>query len=659
MRHLFIRLQIDDNPSGVAGGNKMKETPKLDRAAVSQYSLDGWLGQYLQKVTDQWIKVVPSSNPGILEILRDRDRRPLRDMVPFAGEFSGKYLTGAVQVLRLTGDNGLRAVLADFVADLVACQDEDGYLGPWPQGSRLTGRAPNSSRGGGSGILGVTGLPESKTDGRNGGSDTWDAWGHYHTMMGLMLWAELAGDKKALRSARKIADLLCTRFLGTGRRLVDAGRRTETNLSPLHALCLLHKKTGVRRYMQLAEQIVHEFELRGRGGEYAGDYVRTALEGKEFHQTPKPRWESLHTIMALPELYYITGDRRYRESFEHIYWSIVKLDRHNNGGFSSAERARGNPYLKLPIETCCTIAWIAMSVEMLRLTGSSIVADEIELSTLNSVVGMHSASGRWVTYDTPMDGVRRASAHSIACHSREGTSELNCCSVNGHRGLGMISDWALMHQGDDGITLNYYGPSTMTAKLGSRRRVKFVQETSYPVNGHIRLSIHPSSTMQFRLNLRIPFWSEKTRLYVNGERIRNVSAGSYFPLERDWKKGDCVEIRLDMSEHFWVGSKQCRGRVSMYRGPILMTYDRRFNDIDPGDLPELDGRTLRRRHINWKGRIEPIMLLEYRDGEGRKLRLCDFGSAGEGGTPYRSWLRISGISKGSFSRSNPLRSVRG
>ena len=120
--------------------------------------------------------------------------------------------------------------------------------------------------------------------------------------------------------------------------------------------------------MQLAEQIVHEFELRGRGGEYAGDYVRTALEGKEFHQTPKPRWESLHTIMALPELYYITGDRRYRESFEHIYWSIVKLDRHNNGGFSSAERARGNPYLKLPIETCCTIAWIAMSVEMLRLT---------------------------------------------------------------------------------------------------------------------------------------------------------------------------------------------------------------------------------------------------------------------------------------------------
>ncbi len=637
----------------------MQESPRLDRVQGAEYRFYGWLGQYLQNVSDQWIKVVPISNPGMLEMLRDRDRQPLRDLVPFAGEFAGKYLTGAVKVLQLTGDYGLRAVLADYVTDLIACQDRDGYLGPWPRDFRLTGMAPNSSRGGGSGILGVAGLPESRTGGgAEDVSDTWDAWGHYHLMMGLMLWAEHADDRKALRCARKIADLLCSRFLRTGERLVDAGRRTETNLSPAHALCVLYEKTGTRRYLQLVEQIVREFEVRGRSGELAGDYLRTALAGVEFYQTPKPRWESLHTILAMPELHYITGDRRYREAFEHIYWSIVKLDRHNNGGFSSAERARGNPYLRGPIETCCTIAWIAMSVEMLRLTGNSIVADEIELSTLNSVVGMHSASGRWVTYDTPMDGVRRASAHSIVCHSREGTPELNCCSVNGHRGLGMVGDWALMHHDDDGITLNYYGPSTMTATLSSGCTVELAQETNYPVDGHVRIGVYPSRTTRFRLNLRIPYWSARTGLYVNKTPIGNVTPGSYCPLERKWKKGDCVEIRLDMSEHFWVGRRQCRGHVSMFRGPILMTYDRRFNDVDPDNLPELDGRSLKRRRLKWKGRVEPIMLLEYRDGNGRKLRLCDFGSAGEGGTPYRSWLKIGGIPKASFSRINPLRSVR-
>jgi len=476
-------------------------------------------------------------------------------------------------------------------------------------------------------------------------------------MMGLMLWADHTGDKKALRSARRIADLLCRTFLGTGRRMLDAGEEVETNLSPAHSLCLLYRATGTTRYMELAEQIVSEFEDVGTHGLAGGDYVRTALAGMEFYETPQPRWESLHSILALPELYYITGNPRYRDAFEHIYWSLLKLDRHNNGGYSSGERARGNPYLSLPIESCCTIAWLAMSVEMLRLTGNSVVADEIELSTLNSVVGMHSASGRWVTYDTPMDGVRRSSGYAIVMHSREGTPELNCCSVNGHRGFGLISDWALMRD-TDGILLNYYGPSTMTAALDSGCTLRLIQDTTYPVDGRVRLTVSPSRTTRFTLKLRIPYWSSRTRLRVNNKPLRNISPGTYCPLDRQWKKGDCVELQLDMSEHFWVGEQECRGLVSMYRGPILMTYDRRFNNVDPDDLPTLDGRSLRRRRVSWKGRVKPILLMEYRDGKGKRLRLCDFGSAGEGGTPYKSWLKLKGVPKGTFSRDNPLRSVR-
>ena len=657
--HIILHIRLQLHSSERLNTEQRQFIMKIgsNRVARTRYELDGWLGQYLDRVTEQWIKVVPSSNPGILEIFRDRDRLPMRNLVAFAGEFPGKYLTGAVQVLQLREDPTLRAILADFVDDLLDCQDEDGYLGPWQRGARLTGIAPNSSAGGSWGVIGVPDLPESKL-GLEHSRSTWDAWGHYHIMMGLMLWAEETGDTKAMRGVRRIADLLCSKFLGTGDRLVDTGDKTETNLSPAHALCLLYEKTGTRRYLQLAEQIAGEFEAEGPHGPLAGDYVRTALAGLEFFETPRPRWESLHAIMALPRLYYSTAERRYRDAFEHIYWSIVKLDRHNNGGFSSGERAHGNPYMRLPIETCCTIAWIAMSVEMLRLTQSSVVADEIELSTLNSVVGLHSASGRWVTYDTPMDGVRRASAHAIVLHSREGTPELNCCSVNGHRGLGMISDWALMREADGALALNYYGPGTMTTELNSERTIKLVQETDYPVHGNIKLTVHPSRATRFTLKLRIPYWSATTRVSLNGERIKRVTAGTYLAIERRWEKGDRVEIRLDMSEHFWTGEEECRGFVSMYRGPILMTYDRRFNDVDPDELPRLDGRTLKRRHVQWKGRIVPILLLEYRDGEGRKLRLCDFGSAGEAGTPYKSWLKVSGIPAGSFSRENPLRSAR-
>ena len=610
--------------------------PKCSRIPQTAYIFRGHLADYLTGVTEQWLKAAPSANPAMLEIFRDRDRQPLRDLVPWAGEFAGKYLTSAVQILRLTQDTTLKTFIRNFVNQLVHLQDTDGYLGPWSQESRLTGEAPNVGGKGG---------------------NTWDAWGHYHAMLGLMLWHEESGDRKALGSAVKIADLICQKFLGnTHNRLVDTGS-TEMNLAVIHTLCLLYRKTKTERYLDMALEIVDQFAAEGPDGPLAGDYLRSSLTGKEFYETPKPRWESLHPIMGMAELYWITGEDRYRTAFEQIWWSIVKLDRHNNGGFSSGEKAQGNPYHQGAIETCCTIAWIAASVEMLRLTENSVVADEIELSTLNSVTGLHSHTGRWVTYNTPMDGVRRASAHDIVFQAREGSPELNCCSVNGPRGLGMVSDWALMRC-RGGLVLNWYGPSTMKVRLSSGITVELMQKTEYPRTGKITLNVSPSRSAQFALKLRIPYWSAKTSVKLNGERVKLVSPATYLVLDREWKVGDKVELELDMSPHYWVGEKECEGKASIYRGPILMTYDRRLNTMDPDEIPVLNATAMKGRLISNKDSLPTVVCMEYTAPDRRKLQLCDFGSAGEGGSPYHSWLRVEQIEKTHFALDNPLRSGR-
>ena len=610
--------------------------PKCSRLPQTRYTFGGHLADYLTGVTEQWLKAAPLANPAMLEIFRDRDRQPLRDMVPWAGEFAGKYLTSAVQILRLTQDANLKTYIRGFVNQLVQLQDADGYLGPWPQGSRLTGEAPNVGGKGG---------------------NTWDAWGHYHIMLGLILWHEESGDKKALDSATRIADLICEKFLGNTRnRLVDTGS-TEMNLAVVHTLCLLYRKTETERYLDMALQIVDEFAAEGPDGPLAGDYLRSGLAGREFYETPKPRWESLHPIMGMAELYWITGEDQYRTAFEQIWWSIVKLDRHNNGGFSSGEKAQGNPYHQGAIETCCTIAWIAASVEMLRLTENSVVADEIELSTLNSVTGLHSHTGRWVTYNTPMDGVRRASAHDIVFQAREGSPELNCCSVNGPRGLGIVSDWALMRC-RGGLILNWYGPSTMKARLSSGVTVELAQKTEYPRRGKIEINVSPSRLAQFVLKLRIPYWSSKTKVKLNGERVKSVSPATYLVLNRKWQVGDKIELELDMSLHYWVGEKECEGKASIYRGPILLTYDRRLNTMDPDEIPALDATTMKGRLISNKDSLPTVVRVEYTAPDGRTLQLCDFGSAGEGGSPYRSWLSVEQIGVTHFASDNPLRSGR-
>jgi len=626
--------------------------PICKRIAQARYALGGLVGSYVEGVTEQWLLVAPLANPGMLEMFRDRDASPLREQVPWAGEFAGKYLTAAAQVLRLTGDARLKSFLKQFVRQMIDLQAEDGYLGPWPQECRLT---------------------NADLTGRK----VWDTWGHYHVMMGLMLWHEQMRDREALESAARIADLICQKYLGKKKlRLVDTGS-TEMNLAPVHSLAVLYRKTGRKRYLDMALQIVDEFAAQGEEGPLAGDYLRMALAGKEFFELPKPRWESLHPIMGLAELFWITGREQYRRAFQHLWWSMVKHDRHNCGGFTSGEKATGNPYDPHPIETCCTIAWIAMSVEMLKMTGNSVVADEMELSTLNSVLGMHSSTGRWVTYNTPMDGIRRAGVQAISWQGREGTPELNCCSVNSARGFGMISDWALMRD-KEGLVLNWYGPSEMVARLKPGLSVTLAQQTDYPLAGSIRIGVKPSKAAEFTLKLRIPYWSRTTRFSVDGEAAREAPAGQYLRIERKWKRDSVIELELDMSLHFWAGERECAGRASVYRGPLLLAYDHRYNlglapkgrkkvrDYDcftphPDymlKVPALDARRMVGKPAQWTEWMPPALLLKFRATDGRPVMLCDFASAGEAGTPYLSWLPVENAPKADFSPENPLRSAR-
>ena len=724
----------------MAGAEESVEGPQLDRVRGAEFRLGGVVREYVDAITREWLLGMPDRNPAILEMFADRDRKPYRNLLPWSGEFAGKYLTGAVQVLRLSGDPALKARLQSFVDRLVSLQDADGYLGPFPKDCRLTGQAPNA-----------------------GG--TWDAWGHYHIMLGLLLWHEDTGDAKALGCATRIGDLLCGKFLGTGRAVASMGS-VEMNHAVVHSLCLLYRATRTPRYLDLARQIVREFESKAPDGSAAaGEYLGNALAGREFFQCPKPRWESLHAIMGLAELAWLTGEADGRKAFERTWWSIAKLDRHNNGGFSSGEQAQGNPYHGGAIETCCTVAWIALSVEMLRMSGRSVVADEIELATLNSVMGYQSRTGKWCTYSTPMDGVRKPSTEEIAFQKRPGSEEVNCCSANGPRGFGMISDWALMTDGR-ALVLNGYGPSVMTARVGEVR-VTLKQETAYPRDGRIRLEVVPDRAAALPLRLRIPHWSERTRVAVNGVDVPGVRAGTYLTLERSWAPGDTVEIDLDMRLHYWAGERECAGRTSIYRGPLLLAYrlgapvpirfspqwkqygdlwacnevgayleytfegtgvrweGRRFDDagrarvtIDgkevvavdqydpkrgvpfswehrglergthtiritildekdkrsrdrfanitvfadpdaPRDAsPVLDAAAMGERVVDSGGETRPILLLEVADADGRKVRLQDFATAGEGGARYLSWLNVRNVRPGAFSEANPLRSTR-
>ena len=118
--------------------------------------------------------------------------------------------------------------------------------------------------------------------------------------------------------------------------------------------------------------------------------------------------------------------------------------------------------------------------------------------------------------------------------------------------------------------------------------------------------------------------------------------------------------------------------MPVYRGPILLAFDHRYNlglageekmvrdwdewkpRLDYGlTVPELDAAHMDLRPVEWEDWLPPVLLLETEAVGGQVVRLCDYGSAGEGGTPYVSWLPVQNLPpRIAFSQHNPLRSVR-
>ena len=406
----------------------------------------------------------------------------------------------------------------------------------------------------------------------------------------------------------------------------------------IHGLAILYRKTGEPRYLRMAKEVLKDFEQ-------AGDYYRQGLSGQEYFRTPRPRWESLHSLQGMAELYRITGDESFRRSFLHHWASIRRFDLRNTGGFSAGEQATGNPFSNAPIETCCVIAWEAVMIDALRLTGDATIADDIELATMNAVAGAEHPSGEWWTYNTPIEGTRKPSHVEIAFQARPGAMFLNCCSVNGPRGWGMLGEWAVMRS-DDGLAVNYYGPMRATLSLPDGTPVALEESTDYPRGDTVRLKIDPQTARQFTLALRIPAWSAKAEVLLNGQPTAMAKPGTYLKMARLWRPGDEVALRLDMALRYESGDLEQAGRVSLYRGPILLTADDRFAAgrparIDVSRLQESRLVPIEAAIDRAAGSYRPWIVLDLLASDGKTLRLIDFASAAQPARAMSSWLNAS------------------
>lgn len=581
--------------------------------------LGGYAGKILAENTEKWGVDAFKRNPGITgHFTGCKNRLPEpgsdeRHLMVWYNEFAGKLLCGlALNYMSSPSEELLCAgnSLADALSDV---QCPDGYLGIYGDDRKF-------------------GL-----DGEN-----WDVWGHYHSVYGLYLWYKASSDKKALETAKKALDCVWNYFYGSGRTFDSAGNQTM-NLAVSHAFAVMYRETGDKRYLEAAKRIVDEEWTM------SGDWKRGILSGKEFYESPLPRWEALHTIMTLAELYEITGESEYFLTLEKIWKSIRKTDRHNTGGFSCGEAACGSPYRQGAIETCCTVAWAALTTEYLKISDDPAAADELELSFFNGILGSLTEDARLVTYSTPMQNSisNYSSVVDIGFQCNRFSPDLTCCQANALRGLYEITRSAVISDAD-AVRINCYAPCEVKSKtpLGEELILNVISD--YPTDGNVKIALEKvgGAGGSFEIRLRVPAWSKKTIVAVNGKALCGASAGSFFPIKREWKSGDVIELSLDMTPHFMLGKEDFDGALSVYRGPILMALDSE-NGKDAEACPDFAKplpfslSELLCARATPCGDGEHNIRFEIKNKDGSKTVLYDFASCGKRGG-YTSWLRFEG-----------------
>ena len=583
---------------------------------ANNINIGGVIGDILKANEAVWVQTVLKSNPNLFEAFLNPESNNLYKCM-WHGEFPGKILSGLAQTYLLYRNPLTKAVGDEMVKLFNKAQGVDGYLGPWEKSVRFNRDVLNCGQ-----------VPSY---------GKWDTWGQYHGIYGLYRWYQITGNQDALKIAANALDCIYDYFI-RGRQAFVSQNWAECNLAISHAFALLYEETNKKEYLEAAEYIVNtEWKLSYQDfytqKTIAADWMTAALDGKRFGESNQTRWESLYSLETLSVLYRVTGKEVYQEAMKSLWWGIVGADRHNTGSFGTSEAANCDPYGD-GSETCNTVAWMAFSVDYLKMSKNSYVADELELSFFNAALGSLLANNREFTYMNLSNGKRESAKVSIGegqCF--EGGKDFSCCQANGNRGITQVAEWALL-TGKDGLYLNYYGESNMQTVTESGNAVSVMQETEYPRNGLVKIAVSLEREETFIFRLRIPAWSEHTVIMVNGETYNGVRAGEYYEIQRKWNNGDIIELQLDMTLHFWVAdqSEKTKRKVSVYYGPLLLAFrsDEEADSIITFEFEEL--RSMEQTNRNG------IVSFQGLSKENQKVEFLDYYSAGKNGDYFVSWI---------------------
>lgn len=456
-----------------------------------------------------------------------------------------KVLEGASYSLADKPDPSLARTVDEVIAMIAAAQQPDGYLNTYYTLKEPGKRWSN-----------LQAMHELYCAG--------------HLIEGAVAHYRATGQRTLLDVAIKYADLIDQTF-GPGKRPSICGHE-EIEL----ALVKLYQVTGEKRYLDLARRML---DLRGdkTQREIWGPSCQDHVPVRQQREIVGHAVRAMYLYSGVADVASYTGDPGLLEAMDAIWKDVVQKKMYITGGIGARHQgeAFGDPY-ELPndtayCETCAAIGLVFWAHRLNLMHGDAQYADVMERALYNGVLSGIALDGQRFFYVNPLA--------SDGKHHRQPFFGCACCPSNVVRLVPSVPGYVYATS-DDAIHVNLFAAGTATVTIKGAK-VKLTQETKYPWDGKVKITVEPEKPCDMNFWLRVPGWCQGSNITVGGRFVEHASVvkgyvGVPCPHGRSWEAGDEIIYEMPMpvqrmQAHPLV--KADTGRVAIQRGPIVYCFE--------------------------------------------------------------------------------------
>jgi uncharacterized protein len=487
-----------------------------------------------------------------------------------------KWLEGASAMYAQTHDARLGATIEQIVSVIGKAQRADGYI----QTATLI-RERNGD---------TNAVPFQNPD-------DFEMYNLGHLMTAACVNYRATGQTNLLHVACQAADFLDRTFQHPTPELA------RNLVCPSHYMGIveLYRTTHNPRYLALARRL---FAMRDRVTD-GGDDNQDRIPFQDQDEAVGHAVRANYLYAGAADLFLETGDPSLWRPLALIWTNVVRKKMYITGGcgalwdgaspdgakdqktITRVHQAYGRNY-QLPnltayCETCANIANVMWNWRMFLATGQARFMDVVELALDNSVLSGGGLDGTNYFYVNPLRQLDTMPTELRWPRTRVPFLNSFCCPPNLVRTIAESANYAYAKSGDT-IWINLYGGSVLDTTIGNSEGIKLTQETEYPWNGRVRITINQCGNLPFALRLRIPGWARSASIRINdGPADDSPVPGTYFELRRTWKPGDLVDLDMPMPVEVIEANPLVEddlNQVAIKRGPVV--YCLESTDLPPG-----------------------------------------------------------------------------